>query len=60
MEEEERKPKAAWPGRPDLSPMSVEDLNDYIAELEAEIARVRADIERKETHRAGLDSLFKK
>lgn len=54
---EPRKPK---PQVKNLEPMSVAELNDYIAELEAEIARVRADIARKTAHRAGAEGLFKK
>ena len=60
MDEEEIRPKAAWPGRPDLGPKSIDELNGYIADLEAEIARVRAEIEAKQKHRAGIDSLFKR
>jgi uncharacterized small protein (DUF1192 family) len=58
MEEHEprRKPAQVKP----LEPMSVDELNDYIGELEAEIARVRAAINAKKAHRAGLDGLFKK
>jgi uncharacterized small protein (DUF1192 family) len=52
------------PGKPPaaqrlLDPMSIDELKDYIAELEAEIERVRADIKAKETHRQGVESIFK-
>jgi uncharacterized small protein (DUF1192 family) len=43
-----------------LDPMSVGQLNDYIAELEAEIARARADIARKQAVRGAADSVFKR
>ncbi len=43
-----------------LDVMSVEALGDYIAELEAEIARARDAIAGKETARAGAESVFKK
>ena len=43
-----------------LDSMSIGQLEDYIAQLEAEIARVRADIESKKTHLSGAESLFKK
>jgi uncharacterized small protein (DUF1192 family) len=40
--------------------MSVEALHGYIAELEAEIARVRENIAAKEKHRSGAEALFRK
>ncbi len=49
------------PSKPkDLTPYSVEELNEYIAQLEAEIERARAAIAAKQAHRAGADALFKK
>jgi uncharacterized small protein (DUF1192 family) len=42
----------------DLTPMSVGELQDYIAALEDEIARAEAAIARKEAHRSGIDALF--
>jgi uncharacterized small protein (DUF1192 family) len=44
----------------DLTPLSIAELKDYIAGLEAEIARARQAIAAKESHRAGVDSLFKR
>ena len=46
-------------GNPDLQLMSVEQLQDYIAEMEAEIARVRAAIADKQTARGAADAVFK-
>lgn len=43
-----------------LEIMSIEALGEYIADLEAEIARARAQIGRKETARLGAESVFKK
>ncbi len=43
-----------------LDDWSVHELNDYIAELEGEISRVKQDIAGKESHRQNVDSLFKK
>jgi uncharacterized small protein (DUF1192 family) len=54
---EPRKPKSQ---PKNLEPMSVGELEGYIAELEAEIARVHADIAKKTKHRAGAEGLFKK
>ena len=39
--------------------MGVSELEDYIAELEAEIARARATIDSKQSHRSGAEALFK-
>ena len=43
-----------------LEPMSIEELNAYIVSLEAEIARARADIDKKTKHKASVEALFKK
>jgi uncharacterized small protein (DUF1192 family) len=43
-----------------LDPLSIGQLNEYIAELEAEIARARADIARKQAVRGAADSVFKR
>ena len=59
MDEEDFTPRAKKFEPPDLSPLSVGELNEYIAELEGEIARVRADIAAKETHRKGVEGLFR-
>lgn len=44
----------------DLSGYSVDELNDYIAMLEAEIVRVREDIARKQSHMNAAAAFFKK
>ena len=43
-----------------LDLLGVEELNDYIGELRTEIARVEADIARKQSHRAAADAFFRK
>ncbi len=43
-----------------LETMGVAELNGYIAELEAEIARARATIKAKEKTKAGAEALFRK
>ena len=48
------------PDKPDLQVMSIEELEDYITELEAEIERVRAAIGAKTSHRGTADSVFKR
>jgi uncharacterized small protein (DUF1192 family) len=46
--------------RQDLDPLSVEELEERIATLESEIARVRAKMNAAINHRASADELFKK
>lgn len=43
-----------------LDALGIEELRDYIDELKAEIARVEADIERKQGHRSAADAFFRK
>jgi len=59
MFEEEEKPKPKGIQPMDLDMMSIEALGDYIAELEAEIARVQAKIEKKQQARGAAESVFK-
>lgn len=42
-----------------LDAMGIDELNGYIAELQAEIDRTRAKIAAKERHRVGAAALFK-
>lgn len=46
--------------RQDLDPLSVDELHERIAVLEAEIARVRGKIDAAVNHRASAEELFKK
>ena len=59
MDLEELEPRKKAPAPRDLDRMSVEELQDYIASLEAEIARVKAKIDAKKAHLAGAAGLFK-
>lgn len=43
-----------------LDKLSVDDLKTYIIDLKTEIARVEADITKKEDHKNSISSLFKK
>jgi uncharacterized small protein (DUF1192 family) len=43
-----------------LDPLGIEELRDYISELREEIARVEADIDRKQGHRSVADAFFKR
>ena len=58
MDSDDLEPAAPPAGRPDLELMSIEELGEYIAGLEAEIARVRAAIAAKQDHRSGAEALF--
>lgn len=59
MEEDDLGPGKAPKTLRDLSSMSIEELGEYVAELEAEIERVKEDIAKKKRHRAGVEGLFK-
>ena len=43
-----------------LDTLGIEELRDYISELREEIARVEADIDRKQGHRSAADSFFRR
>jgi uncharacterized small protein (DUF1192 family) len=60
MDIEEAEPRKKGPAPLNLDPLSIEELTDYIAALEAEIARVKVKIEAKKSHLAGAASLFRK
>jgi uncharacterized small protein (DUF1192 family) len=54
-------PQVKKPFKPkDLTTFSVEDLEDYIARLNDEIARARAAIEAKRAFRNAAETFFKK
>jgi uncharacterized small protein (DUF1192 family) len=60
MDESELEPRHK-PAQPrDLSLLGIAELEAYIAELENEIARVRADITAKLGQRRGAEALFKR
>jgi uncharacterized small protein (DUF1192 family) len=48
------------PGARNLAPLSIDELNAYIRELEQEILRVRHDIAAKQQHRSGAESIFRR
>ncbi|HIJ64131.1 MAG TPA: DUF1192 domain-containing protein [Rhodospirillaceae bacterium] len=60
MDPEELEPQKKAAARKNLEPMSVEELEVYIGELEAEINRARGAIVAKRSVRAGAESLFRK
>ena len=46
--------------RPLLDTWGVQELNEYIADLQAEIARAETEISRKQNHRSAADAFFRK
>ena len=60
MDEPELEPRRK-PAQPkDLSLLGIAELEAYIAELENEMARVRAEITAKRGQRRGAEALFKR
>ena len=59
MDPEDLEPKTKKPAPKNLEVMSIEALHEYVAELEAEIARVREMIAAKEKARVGAETLFR-
>lgn len=60
MEPEDLEPKKQKPAPKNLDELSIEALREYIAELEAEIERVRQSIGAKEKARAGAEQVFRR
>ncbi|MGH7095861.1 MAG: DUF1192 domain-containing protein [Stellaceae bacterium] len=60
MDEEDLLPQRQKPKPRDLSLLGIVELEEYIAELEAEIARTHAEIVLKRGHRGGAEALFKR
>ena len=58
-EEDDELPRALRPKPTDLDVMGIKELNEYIAELEAEIERVRSAIVKKEQQRIAASTVFK-
>ena len=59
MDTDDLQPKKKKPAPKNLEEMSIEALQEYIAEMEAEIARVREAIDGKENARTGAEQFFK-
>ncbi|MEK7245564.1 MAG: DUF1192 family protein [Pseudomonadota bacterium] len=60
MDIDDLEPRAPKPAPKNLDEMSIAAIEDYIAGLEAEIARARAAIAAKRTFRQGAETFFKK
>jgi uncharacterized small protein (DUF1192 family) len=60
MEEEDLQPQKQ-PAKPkDLTLLGIAELEEYIAGLESEIARARAEIAAKRKQRSGAEELFRR
>lgn len=59
MEEQDLEPRTQRKKLKDLEVMSIEALEEYIAEMEAEIERARAEIAAKRDHRSAAEDVFK-
>ncbi len=59
MDLDELEPQKQKPTPKDLDALGVEQLEDYLAELEAEAARVRAKLAEKKAYLAGAQAFFK-
>ena len=60
MDTDDLEPRKAKPKPLDLDQLSIGDLETYIEEMKAEIARAQAVIARKRDHRSGAESFFRK
>ena len=60
MDTDDLEPVAKKPDAKNLEIMSIEALGEYIAELEAEISRVRESISGKEGAQVAAEIFFKK
>jgi|KBSSwiStaDraftv2_1062776.scaffolds.fasta_scaffold381949_1 uncharacterized small protein (DUF1192 family) len=60
IDADDLEPLKKVPPKKDLDRMSIEELNDYIVEMEGEIARVREKIKAKNAHQAAAALFFKK
>ena len=59
MDTDDLEPPRKRVDKPDLQIMSLEQLSEYIAELEGEIARAKETIEVKRDARGAANSVFK-
>ena len=59
MDLDDLEPRNRPPQKKNLEVMSLDELDDYIAELKAEIARVEQEISKKRDHMSSADSIFK-
>lgn len=59
MDIEDLEPRKTKPKPKNLDPLSVDELEDYIRELEEEIARAKGEIAKKSAHLNAAQAFFK-
>jgi uncharacterized small protein (DUF1192 family) len=60
MDIEDLEPRKAKPRPKDLDAMGIEELEEYLGELESEAERVRAKIAGKKSYMEGAEAFFKR
>lgn len=60
IDEDDLAPQRQPPKLKDLTLWGIAELEEYIAGLDAEIARARAEIAAKQKQRSGAEALFKR
>ncbi len=60
MDTDDLEPRKKAAALKPLDPMSIEELRDYILDLEGEISRVREAITRKQAVKLGAEAFFKR
>jgi uncharacterized small protein (DUF1192 family) len=60
MFDDDLEPRAKKPKPKDLSLLSVQDLEEYIAALEHEVVRAKEEIARRQKQKTGAEALFKR
>jgi uncharacterized small protein (DUF1192 family) len=59
-DDEDLRPQRQPPKPRDLTLLGIAELEEYVAALEAEIARARTEIAAKRKQRSGAEALFKR
>ena len=59
MDSDDLEPRRPTMQPKDLDLMGVEELREYLEELQAEAARVQAKIDSKQDYKAGAEAFFK-
>jgi uncharacterized small protein (DUF1192 family) len=60
MFDDDLEPRTKKPKPKDLSLLGIEDLESYIAALESEVERARAEIAGRRKQKSGAEALFKR
>jgi uncharacterized small protein (DUF1192 family) len=60
MDADDLEPRRKPAVKRDLTPLSLDELNAYIVELQSEIARAQGEIAAKRAQRSGAEGLFRR